>query len=58
VPLLESVELPIQGLSLFKRDAASTNGDRLQVRAQVNPHFRVWGAAEERLAAEHFGVEA
>ncbi|MBX9697878.1 MAG: hypothetical protein K2X74_00520 [Acetobacteraceae bacterium] len=56
VPALDTVEVPVQGLSLFKRVPGGANGDRLQARAQVNPLFDVWGAAEERLAAEHIGV--
>jgi len=52
-----TVELPIQGLSLFKRNPASANGDRLQLRSGINPFWRYWGAAEERIAADHLGVE-
>lgn len=48
--------IPIQGRSIFKRIAAGTNGDRIQIRAEANNIFDVWAAAEEKLSAEHFGV--
>lgn len=56
VPPGDTAFIPIQGRSLFKRDAAGTNGDRLQVRAQTDNVFDVWSAAEEKLSAEHIGV--
>lgn len=56
VPPGDTAFIPIQGRSLFKRDAAGTNGDRLQVRAEANNVFDVWSAAEEKLSAEHIGV--
>ena len=56
VPPGDTVFIPIQGRSLFKRSAGGTSGDRLQVRAQANNVFDVWGAAEEKLSAEHVGV--
>lgn len=55
VPAGDTVALPIQGQSLFKRDAESA-GDRLQVRAQFAGGFDVVGAAQERPANEHIGV--
>jgi hypothetical protein len=56
VPPGDTAFIPIQGRSLFKRIAAGTNGDRLQVRAEANNIFDVWSAAEEKLSAEHIGV--
>ena len=56
VPPGDTAFIPIQGRSLFKRIAAGTNGDRLQVRAEANNAFDVWAAAEEKLSAEHIGV--
>jgi hypothetical protein len=56
VPPGDTAFLPIQGRSLFKRDANGTNGDRLQIRAQSDNVFDVWAAAEEKLSAEHIGV--
>jgi hypothetical protein len=56
VPPGDTAFFPIQGRSLFKRNAGGINGDRLQVRAQANNMFDVWSAAEEKLSAEHIGV--
>jgi hypothetical protein len=56
VPPNDTAFIPIQGRSLFKRVAAGSNGDRLEVRAEVTNAFDVWGAAEEKLSAEHIGV--
>jgi hypothetical protein len=56
VPAGDTAFIPLQGRSLFKRVAAGTNGDRIQVRAQSNSTFDVWAAAEEKLSAEHAGV--
>lgn len=56
VPPGDTAFIPIQGRSIFKRDASGTNGDRLQVRAEANNVFDVWAAAEEKLSAEHIGV--
>lgn len=55
VPGNDTVFVPVQGRSLFKRDANGTNGDRLQVRAEIDNVFDVWAAAEEKLSAEHIG---
>ena len=57
VPAGDTVFLPLQGRSLFKRDPDATNGDRLQIRAEVINTFDVWAAAEEKLSSEHSGVE-
>lgn len=61
VPPNDTVFIPIQGKSLFKRDAdgvdgATANGDRLQVRAEIETAFDVSAAAEEKLSNEHVGV--
>ena len=56
VPPGDTAFIPIQGRSIFKRIPAGTNGDRIQVRAQLNSVFDVWAAAEEKLSAEHIGV--
>lgn len=56
IPPNDTLFFPIQGRSLFKRNAAGTNGDRLQIRAEANNTFDVWAAAEEKLSAEHIGV--
>lgn len=56
VPPGDTAFIPIQGRSIFKRDATGTNGDRLQIRAEANNIFDVWAAAEEKLSAEHIGV--
>jgi hypothetical protein len=56
IPPDDTLFFPIQGRSLFKRNAAGTNGDRLQIRAETANVFDVWAAAEEKLSAEHIGV--
>lgn len=56
VPAGDTVYIPLQGRSLFKRGANNANGDTIQVRAQVSSVFDVWTAAEERLSSEHSGV--
>jgi len=56
VPAGDTAFIPIQGRSLFKRNANSVNGDTLQVKAEINNIFDVWGAAEEKLSSEHSGV--
>jgi hypothetical protein len=56
VPALDSVQLPIQMMSLLKRDADSANGDRLQVQADVAGTLEVAAMAEERPSSEHLGV--
>jgi len=56
VPPNDTVFIPLQGRSLFKRDANTAVGDQLLVRAQANNVFDVWAAAEEKLSAEHIGV--
>jgi hypothetical protein len=57
VPAGDTAFIPLQGRSLFKRTANNTNGDTIQVRAEVSSVFDVWAAAEERLSSEHSGVE-
>lgn len=56
VPAGDTVFIPVQGRSLFKRIAAGASGDKLQVRAEVSNAFDVWSAAEEKLSSEHNGV--
>lgn len=56
VPPGDTAFIPIQGRSLFKRVANNAVGDTLQVRAETNNSFDVWGAAEEKLSSEHSGV--
>ena len=57
VPAGDTVYIPLQGRSLFKRTATNTSGDTIQVRAEISSVFDVWAAAEERLSSEHSGVE-
>lgn len=57
VPAGDTAFIPLQGRSLFKRDANAAYGDRLQVRSEFVDTFDVWAAAEEKLSAEHAGVE-
>lgn len=56
VPPNDTAFFPIQGRSLFKRNANGTYGDRLQIRSQTSNAFDVWAGAEEKLSAEHIGV--
>jgi hypothetical protein len=56
VPAGDTVFIPIQGRSLFKRDANTANGDIVQVRAETANTFDIWIAAEEKLSSEHIGV--
>ena len=56
VPAGDTVFIPLQGRSLFKRDANTVIGDTIQIRAEANSVFDVWAAAEERLSSEHSGV--
>jgi len=56
VPAYDTAFIPIQGRSLFKRDANGTAGDRLEVRAETASVFDVWGSAEEKISSEHIGV--
>jgi hypothetical protein len=56
VPAYDTALIPIQGRSLFKRDAAGTYGDRLIVKAQNADTFDVWASGEEKLSNEHAGV--
>ena len=39
VPAGDTVYIPLQGRSLFKRDKNAANGDRIQIRAQVTSIF-------------------
>ena len=55
VPAGDTVFVPVQGRSLFKRNANTAVGDSLQVRAEANNIFDVWVAGEEKLSSEHSG---
>lgn len=57
VPPEDTAYIPLQGRSLFKRNPSGTNGDRLQVRAEVVDKLDVWLAMEEKPSSEHSGVE-
>jgi hypothetical protein len=56
VPAGESVAIPLQGRSLVKRVATSTNGDIVYIRAGNTASFQVWASANEQASAEHVGV--
>lgn len=56
VPAGDTAFIPLQGRNLFKRDANTSVGDTLQVRAQENNIFDVWASAEEKASSEHSGV--
>lgn len=57
IPKDDTAFIPLQGRSIFKRDANVSNGDRIQIRAEVADIFDVWASAEERPSNEHTGVE-
>lgn len=57
VPAGDTALIPIQGRSLFKRNASGVTGDQLQVRAQIADVFDVWVSGEEKLSNEHAAVE-
>lgn len=56
VPAGDTLFIPLQGRSLFKRVANGSIGDTLEIRAEVSNIFDVWSAAEEKLSSEHSGV--
>lgn len=53
VPANDTAFIPLQGRSIFKRDANTSIGDTIQVRAESNNVFDVWAAAEEKVTSEH-----
>ena len=57
VPKNDTAFIPLQGRSIFKRDADAANGDRIQIRAEVDNVLDIWASAEERPSNEHTGVE-
>jgi hypothetical protein len=57
VPPDDTAFIPLQGRSLFKRDSTGVSGDRLLVRAETSNTFDVWVTGEEKLSAEHIGIE-
>lgn len=57
VPAGDTAYIPLQGRSIFKRNSAGTDGDRIRIRAEAVNSFDVWVSVEEKLANEHFGVE-
>lgn len=56
IPAGDTAFIPLQGRSLFKRDANSAIGDSLEVRAETANVIDIWVSAEEKLSAEHTGV--
>jgi hypothetical protein len=56
IPKGDTAFVPLQGRSIFKRDANAANGDRIQVRAEVDNMLDVWASGEERPSNEHSGV--
>jgi hypothetical protein len=57
IPPNDTAFIPLQGRSLFKRDANTPIGDIIQVRASIANTIDVWAAAEEKLSSEHTGVQ-
>jgi hypothetical protein len=57
VPAGDTGFVPLQGRSIFKRDADASNGDQIQIRAESANTFDVWLSGEERPTNEHSGVE-
>jgi hypothetical protein len=57
VPKEDTAFIPLQGRSIFKRNANAANGDRIQIRAETSNTFDIWVSAEEKPSNEHIGVE-
>ena len=57
VPGGDTAFIPLQGRSIFKRNANTANGDIIQIKSTAANTFDVWAAAEEKLSSEHTGVE-
>ena len=57
VPAGDTAFIPLQGRSIFKRDANSAVGDTIEIRAETVDTFDVWLSGEERPSNEHSGVE-
>jgi hypothetical protein len=57
VPANDTAFIPLQGRSLFKRNANTSNGDIIQVQASISNAIDIWAAAEEKLSSEHIGVQ-
>lgn len=57
VPAGDTAFVPLQGRSIFKRDANTTIGDTIEIRAETSDTFDVWLSGEERPSNEHSGVE-
>jgi hypothetical protein len=57
IPANDTAFIPVQGRSLFKRTANTSNGDIIQIQASISNAIDVWAAAEEKLSSEHIGVE-
>ena len=56
IPARDTAYIQVQGRSLTKRTPTTTNGDRIQLRAEDANTFDVWGASEIRLSADNIGV--
>tara|TARA_R110000772_G_scaffold84782_1_gene178682 strand:+ start:5252 stop:5716 length:465 start_codon:yes stop_codon:yes gene_type:complete len=56
VPPGDTVFIPLQGRSIFKRNPLGGSGDVIQVRAETASMFDVWATLEEKLSSEHSGV--
>jgi hypothetical protein len=57
IPPNDTAFIPLQGRSLFKRNANTSTGDIIQIRATVANTVDVWASAEEKLSSEHVGVQ-
>jgi hypothetical protein len=57
VPAGDTAFIPLQGRSIFKRDATGSIGDSIEIRAQDTNTFDIWASAEEKPSNEHAGVE-
>ena len=56
VPAGDTALIPLQGRSIFKRDAQTSLGDSVEIRSETNSAFDVWMSGEEKLSNEHSGV--
>lgn len=56
VPAGDTAFIPLQGRSIFKRDATGAVGDSIEIRAEVADVFDVWVSGEEKAAPDHAGI--
>lgn len=57
IPPQDTAFIPMQGRSLLKRiNISALDGDKIQVRAELDNAVDVWATAEQKLSNEHSGI--